>query len=74
MTTTRSSGPAADLLRLRCNFANFLQNPRVSGEFATVGLWADRRQNRVLTAQGAIGAAVAYGRLGGGAAALGDRI
>jgi hypothetical protein len=69
MTRTRSSAPAADLLRSRCNFANFLRNRRVSGDFATVGLWADRRQHRHQTPQGAIGAEGAYGRLGGAAAA-----
>jgi hypothetical protein len=71
---TRSSGPAADLLGSCCNFANFLQNRRVSGDFATVGCWADRRQTRGLTVQEAIGAEGAYGRLGGAAAAQGGGI
>jgi hypothetical protein len=71
---TRSRSLAADLLRSRCNFANFLQNRWKPVVFATVGCWADRRQNRGLHTQGAIGASVAYGRLGGVAAAQGDRI
>lgn len=74
MTRTRSSAPAADLLRSRCNFANFLQNRRKPVVFATVCCWADRRQNRGLHTQGAIGAEGAYGRLGGVAAAQGGGI
>lgn len=41
---------------------------------APVGCWSDRRQNGGLTAQEAIGAKGAYGRLGGAAAAQGGGI